>query len=400
MSNHIHSGLHPDTDLLAAFTEGVLSEPERADCLAHLANCQRCREILFLAIEPEPTSAPAPARRWRFALLPAAAVCLILLAVGYFIGTNNTVGPPPRVLHHLDIPPGAPVVVQSVPPALPAPPPIHVQTGTIPQFPLSLPPSIPAPPEALAGISGTVTDITGAGLFSASISLRQIGGTYTSTGRTDSTGQFQLTRLPPGRYELQVTAPGFRDSSRQVDVRPGEMAAVKSELAVGAVAETVEVTAEAAPAPAIPLVSGLSGVVVDSSGAVVPGATVHLRPVAGVQATDSRSGPAGEFTFSGLQAGGYELRIEMRGFRTTVTPVELHAGETAKVRPELKVGDVTEAVEITAGPGKIYTSTAAVAKVRPVHPLPSKLPIAGSATSGKNILAIDSAGAVFLSRDS
>ena len=57
MSEHLHPGLHPDADSLNAFIEGVLPEHERLACLAHLADCSRCREIVYLAQEPV---APAP----------------------------------------------------------------------------------------------------------------------------------------------------------------------------------------------------------------------------------------------------------------------------------------------------------------------------------------------------
>ena len=88
MSDHLESGLHPDTDSLNAFVEGVLPEHERLRCLTHLAECARCREIVFLAPEPQPVPVaahPAPGwRRW-FAPIPVfsavAAVCTLAIAV-------------------------------------------------------------------------------------------------------------------------------------------------------------------------------------------------------------------------------------------------------------------------------------------------------------------------------
>jgi len=64
MSEQLHPGLHPDADSLNAFIEGVLPEHERLQCMAHLAECSRCREVVFLAHEPPPApaaSAPTPA---------------------------------------------------------------------------------------------------------------------------------------------------------------------------------------------------------------------------------------------------------------------------------------------------------------------------------------------------
>ena len=57
MSEHPQPGLHPDPDTLNAFIEGVLPEHERLACLTHFADCAACREVVYLAQEPE---APSP----------------------------------------------------------------------------------------------------------------------------------------------------------------------------------------------------------------------------------------------------------------------------------------------------------------------------------------------------
>ncbi len=44
------SGLHPDADLLTAFAEKSLQDPERVHVTEHLARCADCREILALAL--------------------------------------------------------------------------------------------------------------------------------------------------------------------------------------------------------------------------------------------------------------------------------------------------------------------------------------------------------------
>ena len=56
---------HPDPNLLAAFAESSLLERERADVLAHLANCTDCRAYLALAFstpEAETNVAAHPQR--------------------------------------------------------------------------------------------------------------------------------------------------------------------------------------------------------------------------------------------------------------------------------------------------------------------------------------------------
>src|SRR4029077_6626116 len=62
------SGPHPDADLLTAFAEKSLQDPERARVTDHLARCADCREIVALAlpvIEDTTTAGVRPAPVWR-----------------------------------------------------------------------------------------------------------------------------------------------------------------------------------------------------------------------------------------------------------------------------------------------------------------------------------------------
>jgi hypothetical protein len=95
----------------------------------------------------------------------------------------------------------------------------------------------------LSGIFGVVTDQSGATVPGATVQLRQIAGNSTTNARTDIAGRFKFGGLTAGQYELQIAAPGFRQMSQRVGLRPQEVAAVKSELQVGSVTETVEVAA-------------------------------------------------------------------------------------------------------------------------------------------------------------
>ena len=83
--------VHPDPDLLTAFSEKSLSGKERDQILRHLAVCADCREVLSLAqpeSEPEGAVAAAPVpsdlrRRWfHGSLLPWAAVaaCVVIVS--------------------------------------------------------------------------------------------------------------------------------------------------------------------------------------------------------------------------------------------------------------------------------------------------------------------------------
>ena len=79
---------HPSADLLNAYAEQSLTPGERTHVVAHLAVCEECREVVFLAggcVDEAPVFAPAVEpvlgwRRWRWAV-PAVALVAIVSAV-------------------------------------------------------------------------------------------------------------------------------------------------------------------------------------------------------------------------------------------------------------------------------------------------------------------------------
>ena len=99
--------------------------------------------------------------------------------------------------------------------------------------------------ETLAGISGRITDRSGATISGATVTLRDAAGKTRQT-TTSADGSFHLTELPAGQYELMATAKGFTTSKQSIELKPTELAVLQPKLDVGAVSETVEVTSAAA----------------------------------------------------------------------------------------------------------------------------------------------------------
>ena len=60
----------------------------------------------------------------------------------------------------------------------------------------------------------------------------------------------------------------------------------------------------------------VSGTVVDTSGQVVPGATVTLTNDATADSRATASSSTGTFTFRAVPPGSYSVRIELQGFRS------------------------------------------------------------------------------------
>src|SRR5918993_438983 len=135
----------------------------------------------------------------------------------------------------------------------------------------------------------------------------------------------------------------------------------------------VLVTVAAAPAHAQS--SSLTGVVTDSAGGVVPGATVSVVNNATKVANESVSNAAGQFSFPGLPIGTYTVTVSLAGFKTFVAnDVRLLGGQPGNVNATLSVGDLTEKVEVKAGSELVQTQSTAVSSTLSVELL-SELPL-------------------------
>ena len=93
----------------------------------------------------------------------------------------------------------------------------------------------------------------------------------------------------------------------------------------------------------------ISGTVVDGSGAAIPEASVTVvhtgTGARQVVATDS----SGAFVFAALEAGAYDVSVEIKGFKSSrQTGVVLNASSARSLTFGLTVGDVTESVEVAA----------------------------------------------------
>src|SRR6476659_8963910 len=64
------------------------------------------------------------------------------------------------------------------------------------------------------------------------------------------------------------------------------------------------------------ITGSISGAVMDSTGGMIPGATVTLTSEKTGQARSSTSNGEGRFNFAALQPGTYALKVEYRGFQT------------------------------------------------------------------------------------
>jgi len=95
-------------------------------------------------------------------------------------------------------------------------------------------------------ISGTVTDDSGAVLPEAAVTVRQLETGLTRATVTDTAGNYSVTSLPVGAYEVTALKEGFKQEVRRgITLVVAEEAVVNLKLQVGNVEQRVTVTADA-----------------------------------------------------------------------------------------------------------------------------------------------------------
>ena len=402
MNQKPHPGPHPDADRLSIFAEGIGTATERERMLAHLAECQECRDVVFLMQRQVETAyaAKEPAREWvwqkwflpvGFAGAALAGLAALMLYVHPWRRSTEAVR-------------------QNV--AL-------VESGARAQGIVVAPSSGATPPAKPEETKNGSAPATGA-LSHA----REDAGT-TADSKTQSVGSLP-TSANGANQEMEASTPSISVSARahagaalKSDARAEINSDVIQELPLKG--RNVASLQPLAPPPPVPTatprdtsakqqnltqllverpsgpdetLSGVSGRVTDPTGAVVPGADVALRDASGdtrQTATDAN----GSFRLTGIPAGHYDLTVTSPGFRSSQQPIDVKPRELAMVQSVLTVGAVSQTVEVTATAAPLQTESASAISF-PAE-LPSHLPSTSSVSLGKRVLSLDRAGSVFLS---
>src|SRR5262245_31204306 len=110
--------------------------------------------------------------------------------------------------------------------------------------------------------------------------------------------------------------------------------------------------------------AGISGVIHDPSGAVIPGVSVTVTNPATNFSRSAVSNEAGVYNFPSLQPGRYNIKVELPGFRTiTQNDVELQIQQSARLDFTLQVGEISQTVEVSGTTALIATENATVGTV-------------------------------------
>ena len=161
-------------------------------------------------------------------------------------------------------------------------------------------------------IRGNVTDPSGAAIAGADITVRNQQTNISRNAKTNTSGEYVVPELEPGKYEVRVKQPSFKESVTQnIELFVSSTAVIDAQLQVGSASE--QVTVEANPVQ----VETTTGAV----GNVVEGNEVRELPLNGrsfVQLTQLMPGVSPQASFDsknkGLLAG---VDFSVNGNNTT-----------------------------------------------------------------------------------
>ncbi|MCX6627040.1 MAG: TonB-dependent receptor [Candidatus Solibacter sp.] len=103
--------------------------------------------------------------------------------------------------------------------------------------------------------------------------------------------------------------------------------------------------------------SRVLGTVQDSSGAVVPDASVKLINEGTRQTFEARTSASGTYAFEAVQSGSYQIDVESQGFRKFSSRGNLvNIGQPTTVNVKLEVGTIVDTVEVQSSAEAVQTS--------------------------------------------
>src|SRR5258708_20340596 len=102
----------------------------------------------------------------------------------------------------------------------------------------------------------------------------------------------------------------------------------------------------------------LSGTVVDSSGAVIPGADVAAKHTGTGVVTNAVSNTEGAFAMPSLRIGNYTVTVTLQGFKTAaIQNVVITSAAPANVKPTLEAGGVPDHVTVSSSSQIVQTQS-------------------------------------------
>ncbi len=143
----------------------------------------------------------------------------------------------------------------------------------------------------------------------------------------------------------------------------------------------------------------ISGVVQDSTGAVVTNAQVTLLNTDQGLSLETHTTASGIFTFSPVRVGHYSVTVSAPGFAETIQQnLTVAVGQAVQANVSLKTGSTTESVTVSTAPPQLQTDASSVGQIVDEHTIVS-LPLNGrnftflaQLSAGVNVAQADTRG--------
>src|ERR1035437_2085153 len=110
--------------------------------------------------------------------------------------------------------------------------------------------------------------------------------------------------------------------------------------------------------------AGITGRVTDPSGSAIVGAAVTAKDQDRGTEWPTTTNMDGIYAFPRIPVGTYSLKIEAKGFKTSVQPsLTLEVNERARMDVPMQVGGITETVTVSAEAAILQTQTTQIGSV-------------------------------------
>src|SRR2546425_11888525 len=115
-------------------------------------------------------------------------------------------------------------------------------------------------------IQGTIADPTGAAVPDARVEAKNLDTNFTRSQDTDAAGRFAFLQMPPGRYTVTASKPGFATMVQEnVDLTVGQALSLTISTRISSLSEEVTVSAEPTEVTSVESSTTLSELTVSST---------------------------------------------------------------------------------------------------------------------------------------
>ena len=135
-------------------------------------------------------------------------------------------------------------------------------------------------------------------------------------------------------------------------------------VGLGLLLLTVVLGIVAEPAWSQEVTAAIVGTVNDPSGAPITGASVTANDVDRGTQWVATTNETGAYTLPRVPVGRYEVRVAAQGFQTAAIPAfTLVLNQTARIDVQMKVGQVSETVEVTSAAPLLQTQSTEISTI-------------------------------------